>query len=243
MWRLSAIAVCYTQGRKWQNLFRKKENYLHCKEFGVLRYQQGGTKMVTKKCTKCFKEKSIQEFYSRRGECKECIAKKGKKYWEENKHIIIIKRRDYFRENREKHLQQKREEYKRNSKKYKESSKKWRLRNPDKTYEYEKKRWYEEQKILKNYFKIKAGGKCSICGYSKNLSVLEWHHKNEKEKDFVIGKKRITFRNYSMFQKEIGKCILLCCNCHKEKHFPPPEFKSLPDRVLKRFKNHGINLL
>ena len=30
------------------------------------------------------------------------------------------------------------------------------------------------------------GGKCSICGYSKCIDALEFHHKNPKEKDFKI---------------------------------------------------------
>ena len=30
------------------------------------------------------------------------------------------------------------------------------------------------------------GGKCEICGYNKNLSALEFHHINSKDKSFSI---------------------------------------------------------
>lgn len=44
--------------------------------------------------------------------------------------------------------------------------------------------------ILRKNMKLQAvkllGGKCSICGYSKCIDALEFHHKNPKEKDFKI---------------------------------------------------------
>jgi len=32
------------------------------------------------------------------------------------------------------------------------------------------------------------GGKCDICGYDKYVGALEFHHENQKEKDFEISK-------------------------------------------------------
>ena len=69
--------------------------------------------------------------------------------------------------------------------------------------------------------KIKAinmlGGKCSICGYSKNYASLDFHHSGEKE--ISIGK---LFGRAKMeaIHSEVKKCILVCRNCHMEIHHP-----------------------
>lgn len=61
------------------------------------------------------------------------------------------------------------------------------------------------------------GGKCKICGYSKYIGALEFHHKDPSKKDFGIaagGK----IRKWDFLKEELDKCILLCSNCHKEVH-------------------------
>lgn len=67
--------------------------------------------------------------------------------------------------------------------------------------------------------KIKAvellGGKCSVCGYSKCVRALHFHHM--KDKLFGLSSKGIT-RSWNQVQKELEKCILLCANCHSELH-------------------------
>jgi len=61
------------------------------------------------------------------------------------------------------------------------------------------------------------GGKCSICGYNKCLSALDFHHVNPEEKE-------INFSNAwnktskEKIKQEIDKCILVCSNCHREIH-------------------------
>lgn len=68
--------------------------------------------------------------------------------------------------------------------------------------------------------KIKAinllGGKCQDCGENKPW-LLSFHHKNSYEKEFNIS----SFRTYrwSLLEKEILKCDLLCHNCHYKRHF------------------------
>jgi DNA-binding CsgD family transcriptional regulator len=61
------------------------------------------------------------------------------------------------------------------------------------------------------------GGKCMKCGYNKCIWVLEFHHRNPKEKEFAIGK--YFSRSWEKLKKELDKCDLLCANCHREKHF------------------------
>ena len=66
--------------------------------------------------------------------------------------------------------------------------------------------------------KIKAsellGGKCEICG-NNNIFVMSFHH-NEKNKEFNITSLRP--KRWSIIEKEIKKCQLLCMNCHAELH-------------------------
>ena len=61
------------------------------------------------------------------------------------------------------------------------------------------------------------GGKCEICGYNKCFDALEFHHINPSEKDFGIGEKGYT-RSFEVIKKELDKCMLLCCRCHRELH-------------------------
>jgi hypothetical protein len=87
--------------------------------------------------------------------------------------------------------------------------------NPNTTYSQEKRGI--ERKI---YFINLLGGGCSKCGYNKNITAIEFHHKNPKEKK--IGLNMRTFSNNSMnvLIEEALKCELLCANCHREYHNP-----------------------
>lgn len=63
------------------------------------------------------------------------------------------------------------------------------------------------------------GGKCK-CGYSKNLSALDFHHLNPKIKSFGIDARQCSNRKWEVLVKEAKKCELLCHNCHMEEHHP-----------------------
>jgi len=68
-----------------------------------------------------------------------------------------------------------------------------------------KKRKYVEYK----------GGKCQTCGYDKCIDALEFHHIDPTQKEFGIA---MTDRKLEYTLKELDKCILLCCRCHRELH-------------------------
>lgn len=59
------------------------------------------------------------------------------------------------------------------------------------------------------------GGKCEECNES-HIVTLVFHHVDQSTKSFEIG------QNYgkrlSELREEASKCIILCRNCHKEKH-------------------------
>lgn len=59
------------------------------------------------------------------------------------------------------------------------------------------------------------GAACRLCGYSKCLRALEFHHLYPEAKSFSISGKGIT-RRLSVQLEEAAKCVLLCANCHRE---------------------------
>jgi hypothetical protein len=74
------------------------------------------------------------------------------------------------------------------------------------------------------------GGKCSLCGYDKNISALQFHHKDPEKKDFSISK--VKSSSWKFIKPELDKCILLCSNCHSEIHAKERDDKMLLDKLL-----------
>lgn len=58
-----------------------------------------------------------------------------------------------------------------------------------------------------------AGGKCFVCGYSKSLRALQFHHRDPKTKEFGLSGGSIGIDRQ---RQEAKKCDLLCANCHAE---------------------------
>lgn len=72
--------------------------------------------------------------------------------------------------------------------------------------------------LVKYNLVIAAGGKCSTCGYNKNISSLVFHHTSKKNTSLsgdVLGSMSL-----ERLKKEVKQCLLLCHNCHNELHNP-----------------------
>jgi len=78
----------------------------------------------------------------------------------------------------------------------------------------------KRQRTLKEKCVEYCGGKCKICGYSKYVGALDFHHLDPSTKDIAFSKFRATSwdKNKDILIKELDKCILLCANCHREVH-------------------------
>jgi hypothetical protein len=67
--------------------------------------------------------------------------------------------------------------------------------------------------------KIKAinllGDKCYKCNEDKPW-ILDFHHNDPNQKEFNIS--HVKSYRWSIIEKEIKKCVLLCRNCHAELH-------------------------
>ncbi len=54
-----------------------------------------------------------------------------------------------------------------------------------------------------------------MCGYSKCVDALEFHHINPSNKEKPISQfARFTQKTI----EELEKCVVLCANCHREEH-------------------------
>ncbi len=82
---------------------------------------------------------------------------------------------------------------------------------------------------LNKYNKNKAraikhlGGKCHDCSVMiDHLSVYDFHHNDPTEKSSKVAD--LLNRTWGdKIEQELGKCILLCANCHRIRHHPPSE--------------------
>ena len=88
---------------------------------------------------------------------------------------------------------------------------------------YKDRAQYIKAAVSKRRKKIKQmaveykGGKCESCGYNKCIDALDFHHVNEKEKEFGLSQSGLT-RSWERTKKESDKCVLVCANCHREIH-------------------------
>lgn len=60
-----------------------------------------------------------------------------------------------------------------------------------------------------------AGGRCVVCGYSRNIRALHFHHLDPALKRLGLSGQGITY-SIGTLRAEAQKCVLLCANCHVE---------------------------
>ncbi|MFL5823966.1 MAG: helix-turn-helix domain-containing protein [Solirubrobacteraceae bacterium] len=60
-----------------------------------------------------------------------------------------------------------------------------------------------------------AGGQCVLCGYSRSLRALQFHHLDPGHKRLGLSSQGVTY-SLEALRAEAAKCVLLCGNCHVE---------------------------
>lgn len=71
-----------------------------------------------------------------------------------------------------------------------------------------KKRWYDAIKDFVANYKMKHG--CKYCGYKEHPAALDFHHVgNDKTKSIA------RMRSMKAILAEVGKCEVVCANCHR----------------------------
>jgi hypothetical protein len=77
------------------------------------------------------------------------------------------------------------------------------------------------------------GSKCSVCGYSKNIAALQFHHQNPDQKETNLDMRKLSNSTWNWCEQEAKKCLLLCANCHAEHHYPHLNFqRTISSRLL-----------
>ncbi len=77
------------------------------------------------------------------------------------------------------------------------------------------------------------GGKCEDCGYNRCAAALIFHHRDPKEKEFQISGKTLAWAKVVV---ELDKTVLLCSNCHAERH-------STEDEIVRREREVSVRAL
>lgn len=70
-----------------------------------------------------------------------------------------------------------------------------------------------------------------MCGYDRNIAVLEFHHINPDEKEFQLDMRHLSNTSLERLKEEADKCQLLCANCHREVHNPHLGMDEVEDLV------------
>lgn len=71
----------------------------------------------------------------------------------------------------------------------------------------------ENKRKIVNYF----NNCCFDCGIQDEPCIYDLHHKDPQEKEFGIA--QYLDRVWEKILPEIEKCIMLCSNCHRKRHF------------------------
>jgi len=174
---------------------------------------------MTKVCTKCGKEKLLKKFYKnkrgkygRRGSCKKCDIAKGEQYRKDHVEERKRYRKQYCKDNKDQLAAY---------------NKQYRKDNKDQLAA-QKKQYHKDQRTQWLEFMHADKLKCSVCGYSKCFAALDMHHLNPNDKEFIISnflRKAFTKENQQLLLREIGKCTVLCCRCHREFHYNQRQLK------------------
>jgi hypothetical protein len=67
---------------------------------------------------------------------------------------------------------------------------------------------------------VYKGSECQDCKIqypNEPYVIFDFHHSNPKEKEFNWNKLRL--KSWKTIVKELDKCVLLCSNCHRKRHY------------------------
>ena len=94
------------------------------------------------------------------------------------------------------------------------SKRRWKKNNPEREGEWRRKKYAAWMEIIR----LAGKDRCSLCGYNRCFSAIDFHHREPSEKLFAVS----SILNFSVTEDrvlELGKCDALCRNCHYEIHY------------------------
>ena len=60
---------------------------------------------------------------------------------------------------------------------------------------------------------------CDYCGWDEHPEILQFHHLDKNNKKFSFSCGGMGNYSWNTILNEIGKCVLICPNCHMWLHF------------------------
>lgn len=94
------------------------------------------------------------------------------------------------------------------------------IRATDEEWKAKRNRQQKEHGLKSKQIAIDAlGGKCADCGGVFPPAVYDFHHVDPTEKEYNLGNIIRRKRNREIIAEELSKCVLLCANCHRIRHF------------------------
>ncbi len=104
-------------------------------------------------------------------------------------------------------------------------------RRSDYQREYHKNIWYpahrqdridrsrrKREELVEWYREYKKTLKCADCGQT-HPATLEFHHLDPAKKEVNISRLIATSSSLRRLKEEMAKCIVLCANCHRIRHW------------------------
>lgn len=73
------------------------------------------------------------------------------------------------------------------------------------------------------------GDRCCDCGVSYGDHIYDFHHLDPSTKDFKLSQLRS--HTLETIRAELDKCVLLCSNCHRDRHYNPENPHYSPIRL------------
>lgn len=95
------------------------------------------------------------------------------------------------------------------------AQKKHYAKNKDK---YLSNQYLRRMEKAKWFFEYKSTLKCEKCEES-HPACLQFHHKDPLEKEGEVAALVAAGHSKDVILKEIGKCVVLCANCHLKEHW------------------------
>ena len=97
----------------------------------------------------------------------------------------------------------------------------WKIRAPEYKKDRKNRASSENKKNRdkKSYMVKKMGGICYDCKSVYPDCVYDFHHLDPSQKDFKLSSVRSM--NLDLIDQELSKCIMLCSNCHRVRHWLP----------------------
>jgi len=85
--------------------------------------------------------------------------------------------------------------------------------NKEKERQRAKNKQYRTENTRKLFELIQRRGGCQDCGVLGPLAIYDFHHVRGIKRFNVSD--RVGNRPWATIKKEIDKCVLICCNCHR----------------------------